>query len=81
MEHASPSSAAKLLPLCRSSLLAACSAAMLNFPLASYIEAGEFSKDQLDAIDARVAAGKPVPGQLGGPMGVTAVTSARGQGV
>ncbi|KAL4419543.1 hypothetical protein ABPG77_006874 [Micractinium sp. CCAP 211/92] len=35
--------------------------AMLNFPLASYIEAGEFSEEQLDAIDARIAAGKAVP--------------------
>lgn len=43
----------------------ACRAAMLNFPLASYIEAGEFTEAQLDAIDARVMAGKPAPGQNG----------------
>lgn len=35
------------------------SAAKLNFPLESY--AGEFSEAELDAIDARVAAGKPPP--------------------
>lgn len=35
------------------------SAAMLNFPLATY--AAEFSEAELDAIDARVAAGKPPP--------------------
>lgn len=49
-----------------------CSKAMLNFPLATY--AAEFSEAELDAIDARVAAGKPPPltgtaGGLGqGPM-------------
>lgn len=32
---------------------------MLNFPLATY--AAEFSEAELDAIDARVAAGKPPP--------------------
>ena len=61
------------LPSSRSSFLMACSAAMLNFPLASYIAAGEFTEAQLDAIDARLAAGKPAPGQhreeLGGGKG------------
>lgn len=50
-----------------------CSKAMLNFPLATY--AADFSEAELDAIDARVAAGKPPPltgtagGQGQGPCG------------
>ena len=50
-----------------------CSKAMLNFPLATY--AADFSEAELDAIDARVAAGKPTPltgtagGQGQGPCG------------
>ncbi len=54
---------------------------MLNFPLASYIEAGEFTKEQLDAIDARIAAGKAVPGQPGEGTGNRAVNSAQGLSV
>ncbi|PSC74610.1 AP2-like ethylene-responsive transcription factor TOE3 [Micractinium conductrix] len=36
----------------------------LNFPLASYQAADEFTEEQLDEIDARVAAGKPPPASV-----------------
>ncbi|PRW20434.1 AP2 isoform A [Chlorella sorokiniana] len=47
--------------------------ALLNFPLAAY--AAEFSEAELDAIDARVAAGKPPPA-----MGTAAAAKKRGKG-